>query len=69
MKKVLIALCLVATAAAAQEAKVTELMTHELPGMDGKEGTMIMVEYRRAGRTLSTGTMLLRSSMCWKGQW
>ena len=49
MKKVLIALCLVATAAAAQEAKVTELMTHELPGIDGKEGTIIMVEYPPGG--------------------
>ena len=51
MTKVLIALCLAtATAtAAAQEAKVTPLMTQELAGKDGKEGTMIMVEYAPGG--------------------
>ncbi len=50
MTKVLIALCLAAASAAAQEAKVTPLMTHELAGMiDGKEGTMIMVEYTPGG--------------------
>jgi quercetin dioxygenase-like cupin family protein len=50
MTKVLIALCLAAATAAAQEAKVTELMTHELAGMiDGKEGTMVLVEYAPGG--------------------
>jgi quercetin dioxygenase-like cupin family protein len=50
MTKLVIALCLVASTAAAQEAKVTELMTHDLAGMvDGKEGTMIMVEYAPGG--------------------
>ena len=50
MTKVLIALCLAASVAAAQEAKVTELMTHELAGMiDGKEGTLLMVEYAPGG--------------------
>ena len=51
MTKVLIALCLAtATAtAAAQEAKVTPLMTQELAGIDGKEGTMVMVEYAPGG--------------------
>ena len=39
-KVVLIALCLAAATAAAQEAKVTPLMTQELAGIDGKEGTM-----------------------------
>ena len=48
MIKVLIALCL-ATAAAAQEAKVTPLMTQELAGIDGKEGTLVMVEYAPGG--------------------
>ena len=48
MTRVLIALCLAATTAAAREAKVTPLMTHEL-GMDGKEGTMVMVEYPPGG--------------------
>ena len=45
MTKVLIALCLTAATAAAQEAKVAPLMTQELAGRDGREGTMVMVEY------------------------
>ena len=49
MTKVLIALCLAAATAAAQEAKVTPLMTQELAGIDGKEGTMVMVEYAPGG--------------------
>jgi quercetin dioxygenase-like cupin family protein len=50
MTKVLSALCLAAATAAAQEAKVTELMTQELAGMiDGQEGTMAMVEYAPGG--------------------
>jgi quercetin dioxygenase-like cupin family protein len=49
MTKVLIALCLAAAAAAAQEAKVTPLMTQELAGIAGKEGTMVAVEYAPGG--------------------
>ena len=53
MTKVLIALwialCLAAATAEAQGAKVTPLMTHELAGTDGKEGTMVMVEYAPGG--------------------
>ena len=49
MTKVLIVLGLVAVAAAAQEATVTPLMTQELPGIAGKEGTLIMVEYAPGG--------------------
>ena len=49
MTKVLIALWLAAATAAAQEAQVTPLMTHELAGIDGKEGTLIMVEYAPGG--------------------
>jgi quercetin dioxygenase-like cupin family protein len=49
MTKVLIALCLAAATAAAQEAKVTPLMTYELAGIDGKEATMQMVEYAPGG--------------------
>ena len=51
MTKVLIALCLAASTAtaAAQEAKVTPLTTQELAGRDGKEGTMVMVEYAPGG--------------------
>ena len=49
MTKVLIALCLTAATAAAQEAKVTPLTTQELAGIDGNEGAMIMVEYAPSG--------------------
>ena len=38
MTKVLIALCLAAATAAAQEAKVTPLMTHELAGIRRQRG-------------------------------
>ena len=46
---VLFALCLAAATAAAQEAKVTPLMTQGLAGIDGKEGTLTMVEYAPGG--------------------
>lgn len=51
MTKILIALCLTASTAAAQEAaKVTPLITQELKGMvDGKEGTLTLVEYAPGG--------------------
>jgi quercetin dioxygenase-like cupin family protein len=54
MTKVLIALWLAATAtiavtATAQEAKVTPIVTQDLKGTDGKEGTMIIVEYAPGG--------------------
>ena len=51
MTKVLIALFMAAATgtASAQEAKVTPLMTQELAGRDGKEGTMVMVEYEPGG--------------------
>ena len=42
MTKVLITVCMAAAAAAAQDAKVTRLMTQELPG---KEAMMLTVEY------------------------
>jgi quercetin dioxygenase-like cupin family protein len=48
MTRVLIAICLAAGAAAAQDAKVTPLMTQELAGA-GKEATMITVEYAPGG--------------------
>jgi len=47
--KVLVALCLVASAALAEDAKVTPLMQHDLAGTDGQEGTLIMVEYEPGG--------------------
>jgi quercetin dioxygenase-like cupin family protein len=49
MTKVLIASCLAAAAAAAQQAKVTPLMTKDLTGIPGKEGTMVTVEYPPGG--------------------
>jgi quercetin dioxygenase-like cupin family protein len=45
MTKVLIAMCLAATALAAQGARATPLMTHELSETSGKEAMMITVEY------------------------
>lgn len=49
MPKVLIAICLAAGTALAQEAEVTRLMTHELATMDGQEGTLLTVEYPPGG--------------------
>ena len=51
MTKILIALCLTAATAAAQEAaKVTPLISQDLMGMvDGKEGTLTLVEYAPGG--------------------
>jgi quercetin dioxygenase-like cupin family protein len=49
MTKVLIALCLAAATAAAQEATVTPLMTQALAGIDGQEGTLVLVEYAPGG--------------------
>jgi quercetin dioxygenase-like cupin family protein len=45
MTKILIVLCLAAVAAAAQEAKVTPLMTKQLSDIAGKEAAMVTVEY------------------------
>ena len=45
MMKALIALCILAASAAAQDAKVTPLMTKELSGIPGKEATMLTMEY------------------------
>lgn len=45
MKSVLILLCLVAGAAAAEDTTVTSLMTRDLTGIAGKEGSMVTVEY------------------------
>jgi len=45
MKKVWITLCLVAGALAAEDAKVTPLLTKDLTGIAANEGTMLTVEY------------------------
>jgi quercetin dioxygenase-like cupin family protein len=45
MKSVLILLCLAASALAADDTKVTSLMTRDLTGLAGKEGSMVTVEY------------------------
>ena len=45
MKTLLIALCLAASAAAADDISVTPLVAKDLTGMAGKEGQMLTVEY------------------------
>src|SRR5215472_1186531 len=42
---VLAVACLVSSTLVAQEAKVTDLMSKDLPNLPGKEGLMITVEY------------------------
>ena len=49
MKRTWIVLCLAAAAAVAQDAKVTPLITKDLAGIAGKEGTMVTVEYPPGG--------------------
>ena len=45
MKRILIVLCLVGGRLAAQDAKVTPLMTKDLTGIAANEGTLLTVEY------------------------
>jgi len=45
MKNTLMFLCLTAVGLVAEDAKVTPLMSKDLTGMAGKEGTMVTVEY------------------------
>ena len=45
MRKILLLLCLTSGLLMAQEAKVTTLMTKDLPEFPGKEGVMIQVDY------------------------
>ena len=42
-------LCLLAAPAIAEEAKVNPIMTKDLTGLAGKEGTMLIVEYAPGG--------------------
>ena len=42
-------LCLLTAPALAEDAKITPLMTKDLTGLTGKEGTMLMVEYAPGG--------------------
>ncbi len=49
MKCVLMILCLAAVAMAADDAKVTPLLSKDLAGIAGKEGTMVTVEYPPGG--------------------
>jgi len=49
MKRTWIGLCLAAGIVAAQDAKVTPLMTKDLTGIAGKEGAMNIVEYPPGG--------------------
>ena len=46
LTKVILALaCLISSTLPAQEAKVTDLMSKDLPNLPGKEGLMIIVDY------------------------
>jgi quercetin dioxygenase-like cupin family protein len=45
MKRLLILLCVAVVAMAADDTKVTPLMTKDLTGIAGKEGVMLTVEY------------------------
>ena len=45
MNKAVITLCLAVFAVTAQDAKVSPLMTRELPDIPGKEAAMVTVEY------------------------
>src|SRR5689334_4853033 len=49
MKPLLIALCMAAIAAAADDAKVTPLMSKDLADLAGKEAAMVTVEYAPGG--------------------
>jgi quercetin dioxygenase-like cupin family protein len=49
MTRALIALCLGAAAAAAQDARVTPLLTRDLAGVAAQEATMVTVEYAPGG--------------------
>ncbi|QEE28976.1 cupin domain-containing protein [Terriglobus albidus] len=51
MKKAVIFLCLLAGTLAAQEARVTPLLSKDLPDLPGKEGRMIIVNYPPGGST------------------
>jgi quercetin dioxygenase-like cupin family protein len=51
MRKLLIIVWMAAAVAAAQEDKVTPLMTKDLAGCAGKEATMITVEYGPGGHS------------------
>jgi quercetin dioxygenase-like cupin family protein len=45
IKAILVLACLMSGTLLAQEAKVTDLMSKDLPNLPGKEGLMITVEY------------------------
>jgi len=49
MKKALIFLCLMAGTLMAQEAKVTPVLSKDLPDLPGKEGRMVIVDYPPGG--------------------
>jgi len=45
MKRICVLLCLAASITLAQDAKVTPLLTKDLAGIPGKEGSVLTVEY------------------------
>jgi hypothetical protein len=52
--------------AAAQEAKVTPLMSKDLPEIPGKEALMITVAHAPGGSNASHRTMHMRLFTCWR---
>jgi hypothetical protein len=77
MLRLIIAGMLISTAAAAQTTattsapptEVTELMSRDLQGLPGKEGTMLLVEYPPGGADPCIATMRPPSSMCLRAPW
>ena len=65
-KLILVLVCLMSGTLLAQEAKVTDLMSKELPNFPGKEGLMITVDYRQAAWTQFIATTQMHLFMCWK---
>ena len=60
-------LCLMTGTAVAQEPKITSLMSKDLPESPGREALMITVEHAPGGSSaLSTDTMHMRLSTCWR---
>ena len=62
----MVLLCLMTGTAMAQQAKVTSLMSKDLPENPGKEVLMITVEHAPGGSTPSTDTMHMRLFTYWR---
>ena len=64
---VALVLCLMTGMAMAQEAKITSLMSKDLPESPGKEVLVFTVEHAPGGSSPVTGTMHMRSFTSWRG--